>query len=300
MTTSVARAALPSSQSISPRRGSATPLRRAARSILGDAPSVLGVALFLAIVAVALFAPTIAPYDPSAVHVRDRLQLPSPGYLLGTDELGRDLLSRIIFGARISLLVGVIAVGIAATAGILLGLASAFYGSIVDSLVMRALDGVLAFPAIILALAIITALGPSAGNAMIAIGIVSIPTFARITRGNVLALKEKEFVEASRAAGATSPYLMLRVLLPNCLSPLLVQASVAFANAILTEAALSFLGLGVQPPTPSWGSMLDTGRKYLTQTPWYSFSAGAAIFLAVLSLNLLGDGLRDALDPRSR
>jgi ABC-type dipeptide/oligopeptide/nickel transport system permease subunit len=165
---------------------------------------------------------------------------------------------------------------------------------------MRALDGVLAFPAIILALAIITALGPSAGNAMIAIGIVSIPTFARITRGNVLSLKEKEFVEASRASGATSPYLMLRVLLPNCVSPLLVQASVAFANAILTEAALSFLGLGVQPPTPSWGSMLDTGRKYLTQTPWYSLSAGAAIFLAVLSLNLLGDGLRDALDPRSR
>jgi peptide/nickel transport system permease protein len=271
-----------------------------ARSILADPPSALGVGLFLLIVAVALFAPTIAPYDPSAVHVRDRLQLPSSGYLLGTDELGRDLLSRIIFGSRISLLVGVIAVGIAATAGILLGLASAFYGGIVDSLVMRALDGVLAFPAIILALAIITALGPSAGNAMIAIGIVSIPTFARITRGNVLSLKEKEFVEAARACGATSPYLMLRVLLPNCLSPLLVQASVAFANAILTEAALSFLGLGVQPPTPSWGSMLDTGRKYLTQTPWYSFSAGAAIFVAVLSLNLLGDGLRDALDPRSR
>jgi len=295
-----ASAALPSTRLVSPGRGSAIPLGGAVRSILGDPPSLLGVVLFVLIVAVALFAPTIAPYDPSAVHVRDRLQLPSSGYVLGTDELGRDLLSRIIFGSRISLIVGVIAVGIAATAGILLGLASAFYGGIVDSLVMRALDGVLAFPAIILALAIITALGPSAGNAMIAIGIVSIPTFARITRGNVLSLKEKEFVEAARACGATSPYLMLRVLLPNCLSPLLVQASVAFANAILTEAALSFLGLGVQPPTPSWGSMLDTGRKYLTQTPWYSFSAGAAIFVAVLSLNLLGDGLRDALDPRSR
>jgi peptide/nickel transport system permease protein len=153
---------------------------------------------------------------------------------------------------------------------------------------------------VLLALAIISALGPSPGNAMIAIGIVSIPTFARITRGTVLALKQKEFVEAARACGATAPYLMLRVLLPNCLSPLLVQASIAFANAILTEAALSFLGLGVQPPTPSWGSMLDTGRKYLDQTPWYSFSAGAAIFLAVLSLNLVGDGLRDALDPRIR
>jgi peptide/nickel transport system permease protein len=299
-TSVTAREALPSTRPLSPRRGSASPLRRAMRTLVGDVPSLLGVALFLLIVAVAVFAPAIAPYDPSAVHVRDRLQLPSLAYLLGTDELGRDLLSRILFGARISLLVGVISVGIAATAGILLGLVSAFYGGVVDSLVMRALDGVLAFPAIILALAIITALGPSAGNAMIAIGIVSIPTFARITRGNVLALREKEFVEASRAAGATSAYLMLRVLLPNCLSPLLVQASVAFANAILTEAALSFLGLGVQPPTPSWGSMLDTGRKYLTQTPWYSFSAGAAIFAAVLSLNLLGDGLRDALDPRSR
>ena len=228
---------------VSRGRPSATPLRRAARSILRDPPSIVGVLLFVLIVVVALFAPTIAPYDPSAVHVRDRLQLPSSGYLLGTDELGRDLLSRIIFGTRISLMVGVIAVGIAATAGILLGLASAFYGGLVDSLVMRALDGVLAFPAIILALAIITALGPSASNAMIAIGIVSIPTFARITRGNVLSLKEKEFVEASRASGATSPYLMLRVLLPNCVSPLLVQASVAFANAILTEAALRSLDL---------------------------------------------------------
>jgi peptide/nickel transport system permease protein len=269
-------------------------------SLFGDPTATLGLGLFVAIVALAVFAQQIAPYDPSKVHVQDRLQLPSAAYLLGTDELGRDVLSRIIFGARVSLAVGVIAVGIAASAGIVLGLAGAFYGGLLDTLIMRTLDGVLAFPAIILALAIISVLGASVTNAMIAIGIVSIPTFARIVRGNVLSLKEKEFVEASRAAGATSAYLMVRVLLPNCLSPLLVQASVAFAGAILTEAALSFLGLGVPPPTPSWGSLLDTGRKYLDQTPWYSFSAGAAIFLAVLSLNLLGDGLRDALDPRTR
>jgi peptide/nickel transport system permease protein len=182
----------------------------------------------------------------------------------------------------------------------LLGLLGGFFGGAVDAVIMRVMDAVLAFPAVILALAIISALGPSPVNAMIAIGIVTIPSFARITRGSLLSLKEKEFVEASRSAGATSAHLMFRVLLPNTLSPILVQCSIAFANAILTEAALSFLGLGVQPPTPSWGSMLDFGRKYLTQTPWYSVSAGAAIFLAVLSLNLLGDGLRDALDPRLR
>jgi ABC-type dipeptide/oligopeptide/nickel transport system permease subunit len=179
-----------------------------------------------------------------------------------------------------------------------LGLLGGHFGGTVDSVIMRVLDGVLAFPSIILALAIVTALGPGLGNAMLAIGVVTIPNFARIVRGSVLSLKQKEFVEAARASGATAPYVMLRVLLPNCLSPLLVQASVSFANAILTEAALSFLGLGVQPPTPSWGAMLDAGRKYLDQTGWYSFSAGAAIFLAVLSLNLVGDGLRDALDPR--
>jgi peptide/nickel transport system permease protein len=163
---------------------------------------------------------------------------------------------------------------------------------------MRLLDGVLAFPSVILALAIMAVLGPSLFNAMVAIGIVSIPAFARVVRGSVLSLKEQEFVEAARASGATDLYLMQRVLLPNCLSPLLVQISISFAAAILVEAALSFLGLGIQPPTPSWGAMLDTGRKYLDQTPWYSISAGGAIFLTVLSLNLLGDGLRDALDPR--
>ncbi|MBV9325670.1 MAG: ABC transporter permease [Chloroflexi bacterium] len=207
---------------------------------------------------------------------------------------------RIIFGARVSLTVDVVAVAIAAVGGVTLGLLGGFFGGGADAIIMRCTDAVLAFPAIILALAIISALGPSPVNVMIAIGIVTIPSFARITRGSLLSLKQQEFVEASRASGATNGYLMFRVLLPNTLSPILVQCSVAFASAILTEAALSFLVLGVQPPTPSWGSMLDFGRKYLSQTPWYSVSPGAAIFVAVLSLNLLGDGLRDALDPRLR
>jgi peptide/nickel transport system permease protein len=275
-----------------------SPTLNALVALRRDRAAILGISLFLALVGAAVSAPTIAPYSPTALHVQDRLQDPSLVYLLGTDELGRDVLSRLIHGAQASLAVGSIALVIAASAGTALGLLGGYVGGTTDSVIMRLLDGLLAFPSIILALAIVTALGPGLGNAMLAIGIVTIPNFARIVRGSVLSLKEKEFVEAARAGGATVRYIMLRVLLPNCLSPLLVQASVSFANAILTEAALSFLGLGVQPPTPSWGAMLDAGRKYLDQTGWYSFSAGAAIFLAVLSLNLVGDGLRDALDPR--
>jgi peptide/nickel transport system permease protein len=275
-----------------------SPLARTLRGVRRDRAAMAGLVIFLALVGMAIFADWVAQYNPTAIHMRERLQEPSAAHWLGTDELGRDVLSRIIFGARASLAVGSIAVGIAATIGIMLGLSASYYGGPVDSLIMRILDGLLAFPSVILALAIMTALGPYLFNAMLAIGIVSIPAFARITRGSVLSLKETEFVEAARASGATDTYLMLRVLLPNCLSPLLVQVSVSFAAAILVEAALTFLGLGVQPPTPSWGGMLDTGRKYLDQTAWYSVSAGAAIFLTVLSLNLLGDGLRDALDPR--
>ena len=275
-----------------------SPLARTLRGVRRDRAAMAGLVIFLALVGMAIFADWVAPYNPTTVHMRERLQEPSAAHWLGTDELGRDVLSRIIFGARASLAVGSIAVGIAAAIGIMLGLSASYYGGAVDLLIMRILDGLLAFPSVILALAIMTALGPYLFNAMLAIGIVSIPAFARITRGSVLSLKEAEFVEAARASGATDSYLMLRVLLPNCLSPLLVQVSVSFAAAILVEAALTFLGLGVQPPTPSWGGMLDTGRKYLDQTAWYSVSAGAAIFLTVLSLNLLGDGLRDALDPR--
>jgi peptide/nickel transport system permease protein len=284
---------------LSPRpRAARSPTGNALIALRHDRAALVGIGLFLVLTSAAVFAPVVAPYDPVALHVQDRLQGPSATYLVGTDELGRDVLSRLIFGARASLSVGSIALAIAASAGTLLGLLGGYAGGATDAVIMRVLDGLLAFPSIILALAIVTALGPGLGNAMLAIGVVTIPNFARIVRGSVLSLKEKEFVEAARAGGATARYIMLRVLLPNCLSPLLVQASVSFANAILTEAALSFLGLGVQPPTPSWGAMLDAGRKYLDQTGWYSFTAGAAIFLSVLSLNLVGDGLRDAFDPR--
>ena len=275
-----------------------SPLGQSILALRRDRMAMLGFALYIALVAAALFAEILAPYDPTKVHMQDRLQGPSASYLLGTDELGRDLLSRLLFGARISMAVGFVSVGIGCTLGVLLGLVAGYRGGAVDSVIMRLLDGVLAFPSLILAMAIVSALGPSVFNAMVAIGVVSIPTFARITRGSVLSLREKEFVEASRATGASDLYLMFRVILPNCLSPLLVQISISFSYAILTESALSFLGLGVQPPTPSWGAMLDTGRKFLSYTSWYAFTAGAAIFLAVLSLNLIGDGLRDILDPR--
>jgi peptide/nickel transport system permease protein len=281
---------------VADRRRSAT--RQALAVMVRDPAALLGIVLFVGLAGLAVLAPVIAPYDPTAINMPDRFLGPSRSHLLGTDELGRDLLTRLMYGARVSMTVGVVSVGLAATVGTVLGLVGAYAGGWLDTVVMRAMDGLLAFPAIILALAIITALGTSLRNAMIAIGIVSIPAFARIIRSSVLALKEREFVEATRACGATHPYLMFRTVLPNCLSPLLVQLTVGFADAILVEAALSFLGLGVPPPTPSWGAMLDMGRRYVTQTAWYSTTAGAAVFLAVLSLNLVGDGLRDALDPR--
>ena len=265
-----------------------------------DRAALTGAVLFALVLASAVLAPKVAPYDPLAIRVSDRLQLPSAHHLLGTDEIGRDVLSRIIYGARASLGVGVIAVAIAATAGTALGLFAGYYGRFPGMMIMRGVDGLLAFPAIILAMALIATLGPSMVNAAIAIGIVFIPSFARLAQASALSLKEREFVEAARASGATDTYVLARVLLPNHLSPLLVQISVSFANAILTEAALSFLGLGVLPPTPSWGAMLDTGRKYLDQTPWYSVASGGAILVAVLGLNLLGDGLRDVFDPRLR
>jgi len=258
----------------------------------------LGLTVFLALLAV--FAPWVAPYRPDEIHPIDSLLAPCARYLLGTDDLGRDVLSRIIFGARVSLMVGAIAIGIAAAAGVSLGLAAGYVGGWLDALIMRVMDALLAFPAILLAIALMAVLGPSLENAMIAIGIINIPAFARITRANVLSIREKEFVEAARALGAWRIYVAVMVILPNCLSPLIVQGSLGLAYAILVEAALSFLGLGVQPPEPSWGSMLAFGRNLLAQAPWYATFPGVAIFVTVLGLNFLGDGLREALDPRLR
>ena len=275
-------------------------LPKVVRTLLQSRTALFGLVLSVLLVVAAVFAPWIAPYRPDEIHPIDSLMAPSARYWLGSDDLGRDILSRIIFGARVSLMVGTIAIGIAAVAGVSLGLVAGFLGGRVDGLIMRVMDALLAFPAILLAIALMAVLGPSLENAMIAIGIISIPAFARITRANVLSLREQEFVEAARALGGGGLYLALVVILPNCLSPIIVQASLGVGNAILVEAALSFLGLGVQPPEPSWGSMLAFGRSLLGQAPWYATFSGLAIFVTVLALNFLGDGLREALDPRLR
>jgi peptide/nickel transport system permease protein len=266
--------------------------------LLRNRTAAFGLALTSLLVLLAVFAPWVAPYRPDEIHPIDSLLPPSARYWLGTDDLGRDILSRIVYGARASLMVGAIAVGIAASVGIPLGLLAGYVGGRLDGFVMRVMDAVLAFPAILLAIALMAVLGPSLQNAMVAIGIVFIPAFARITRANALSLREKEFVEAARALGAGSVYIAGGVILPNCLSPLIVQGSLAVANAILVEAALSFLGVGVRPPTPSLGLMLADGRGFMLQAPWVVVFPGLAILIAVLGFNMLADGLRDWLDPR--
>ncbi len=283
-----------------PKRPAAGQFSRIVRTLFGSRTAAIGAVLTAMLVLTAVFAPWIAPYRQDEIHPIDSLLPPSAKYLLGTDDLGRDILSRIIFGARVSLMVGAIAIGIAIVAGVSLGLTAGYVGGKIDSVIMRVMDALLAFPAILLAIALMAVLGPSLENAMIAIGVISIPAFARITRASVLSLREKEFIEASRALGAGDLYLNAVVILPNCLSPIIVQASLGIGNAILVEAALSFLGLGVQPPNPSWGSMLAFGRNLLGQAPWYATFSGLAIFLTVLALNFVGDGLREALDPRLR
>jgi peptide/nickel transport system permease protein len=273
---------------------------RFAAAFLRNRPAWFGVAVITALVTLAVGASALAPYPPLEPHPADRLTPPSSRYLLGTDDIGRDNLSRIIYGARVSLAVGVLSIGLALVVGVGLGLASGYRGGAVDAIISRALDGLLAFPAIVLAIALMAVFGPSLYNAMLAIGIIYIPTFARITRANVLSLREREFVEAARALGAPDRYVVFRAILPNCLSAIVVQASLGVGYAILVEASLSFLGLGIQPPNPSWGSMLSQGRNFLHQAWWFATFPGLAIFLTVLGLNFLGDGLREALDPRLR
>jgi peptide/nickel transport system permease protein len=260
-------------------------------------------ALALAVVGLvtlaAVGAPWLAPYSPTEMNV-DLLTAPSARHLLGTDDLGRDILSRIVHGASVSVLVGVISMGTAAALGVPLGLIAGYRGGLADTVIMRVLDGLMAFPAILLAIAIMAVLGPSLQNAMLAIGVIYIPPFARIVRASVLSLREQEFVDAARGLGAGSPRIVARHVLPNCLSPVIVQGSLGMGYAILVEAALSFLGLGVQPPQASWGSMLAEGRGFLDQAPWFATFPGLAIFVTVLGLNFVGDRLREALDPRLR
>ncbi|GAA5513840.1 glutathione transport system permease protein GsiD [Deinococcus carri] len=248
----------------------------------------------------ALFAPWLAPADPTKIFFTDLRTPPSGAHLFGTDELGRDILSRVMYGARVSLSAGLVSVLFALVSGTAIGLIAGYVRGWLDDVLMRLVDAMLALPFLVLAIALAAILGPSLQNTMIAIAIVTAPVFARITRGEVLAQREREYVQAAQALGARDGRVLLRHLLPNIAGPLIVQTSLAIANAILAESSLSFLGLGVQPPAPSWGSMLNAARGYLSDAPWMALFPGAAIFLAVLAFNLLGDGLREALDPRAR
>ena len=281
------------------------PIRRTPIGVLGllrghprvTAAGALVALLFL----IALLAPFISPHDPLAVNADDSYLPPlSPGHWLGTDELGRDLLSRVLWGARVSLPVAFVAVGVGVVGGGIIGLASGYAGGFTDLLLMRLVDALLAFPGLILAIAIVAALGPGLRNAMIAIGIVAIPVYARLVRAVTLQLKQLEFITATRSLGASPSRLILRHIIPNLLNPVIVQVSLSAGFAILAEATLSFLGLGAQVPTPDWGQMINTGAAFLANDPWLAIIPGIAISITVYSFNFLGDSLRDALDPRLR
>jgi peptide/nickel transport system permease protein len=262
---------------------------------------VVAFAFVLLLLLVALLAPVISPHNPLTVTTDDAYLRPlSPGHLLGTDELGRDLLSRVLWGARVSLPVACVAIAVGLFGGGLVGMACGYFGGLIDLLLMRFIDALLAFPGLILAIAIVAALGPGITNAMIAIGIVAIPVYARLVRALVLQLKQMEFITATRSLGATAPRLILRHLIPNLLNPIIVQVSLSAGFAILSEAILSFLGLGAQVPTPDWGVMINSGSTFLANDPWLAIVPGAAISITVYSFNFLGDSLRDALDPRLR
>ena len=259
----------------------------------------LGAVVIALTLLTALAAPLIAG-DPSVQDMGVVLEAPNLQHPLGVDDLGRDVWSRVVWGARISLTVGLVAVSISVVVGVTLGLVAGYSGGHVDNLVMRLMDTILAFPTLVLALAITATLGPSLTNAMVAVGIVGVPRYARVVRGQVLSLREQLFVVAARAAGCAPPRIVVRHVLPHVVPSLIVLASLGVASAILTEASLSFLGLGAQPPAPSWGSMLSRARDYLEIAPWTALAPGAAIFATVLGFNFLGDALRDALDPRLR
>ncbi|WP_176054005.1 MULTISPECIES: ABC transporter permease [Paraburkholderia] len=287
--------------SIDARSAAATLPRRKRRGVvrfMRNRAAVFGAVLVALIVVMAVFAPWLTQYDPVQASFMTVRQAPSAAHWFGTDELGRDVLSRLLYGARASLLAGVVSVGIAVVLGVPLGLLAGYFGKLVDGVISRIADALLSIPFLILAIALSAFLGPSLTNAMAAIGISAMPRFIRLTRGQAISVKAEEYVEGARAIGLDHPRIILRYILPNVLPPIIVQASLTVASAIIAEASLSFLGLGQLPPAPSWGSMLNTAKDFVSQAPWMSIFPGIAIFLAVLGFNLLGDGLRDALDPR--
>jgi ABC-type dipeptide/oligopeptide/nickel transport system permease subunit len=279
------------------QQGRGERLRRFWKSFARNKLAVVGLLIVIGFVLVAIFAPWLAPYDPTKQTLRDQLQTSSSTHWLGTDDVGRDILSRIIIGSRVSLMVGIIATGIGASIGTLCGLLAGYFPRL-DGWIMRAMDILLSFPSVLLAVAIIAILGPGIGNVMIAVGINSIPAYARLVRSTVLSIKGTEYVLAARAIGTGQGRIMGRHILPNCLSPIIVYSTLQIGGAILTASILSFLGFGVQPPDPEWGQMVNAGRGWLQQAPHMATYPGLAIFLVVMGFNLLGDGIRDVLDPR--
>ena len=271
---------------------------RGLQKFLRNKGAVVGAVLVLGFVLLAVLAPLITPMDPLQTSFLTIRKPPSAVHWLGTDDLGRDIFTRLAYGARASLMAGVISVAIALAVGVPFGLLAGYYGGLVDGAISRATEAMLAIPFLILAIALAAFLGPSLTNAMIAIGLSAMPLFIRLTRGQVLSVKTEDYVEGARSIGLPDRWIIIRYVLPNVLPPLIVQATLTIATAIIAEASLSFLGLGQQPPAPSWGSMLNTAKNYMSQAPWMSIFPGGAIFLVVLGFNLLGDGLRDALDPR--
>lgn len=274
--------------------------RETIQALLANRLAVAGLVVLTILIVVGIFGPTIAPYGINEIDIANRLAPPSREHWFGTDELGRDVLSRIIVAARVSLQVGFIAVGFALAVGVPIGLVAGYYRGGIDAALMRMMDVLFSFPAILLAIAILAVLGPGIGNAMIAIGLVYTPIFARITRGSVLVVSEEVYVRAARSLGASTGRIIFMHILPNVLAPIIVQTTLSLAFAILSEAALSFLGLGVQPPNPAWGRMLSEGRNFFQQAPWMGIFPGLAILVTVMSFNLVGDGLRDALDPKQK
>ena len=273
-----------------------TVLRRAARARLAP----FGALVMVLAVLVALAAPLLAPYDPLAQNLGNTLAAPGRAHLLGTDNVGRDVLSRVIWGTRVSLVAGLVSVVLAVCAGSVLGVVAGYCGGRIDGVVMRVMDAVLSFPPLVLALALGAVLGAGLGGVLLALGVVYTPTFARLMRGQVLTITARDYVDAARALGASGWRVAARHVVPNAINPIIVQASLSVAFAILAEASLSFLGLGIQPPQASWGSMINAGRGYLQQAPWIVFGPGAALFVTVVGLTFVGDAVRDALDPRTR
>lgn len=274
--------------------------RETLQTLMANKLAVAGLVVLTILVFAGIFGEAIAPYGINDIDIPNRLTGPSADHWFGTDELGRDVFSRVLVAARVSLQVGFIAVGFALVVGVPIGLVAGYYRGGIDSVLMRMMDVLFSFPAILLAIAILAVLGPGVGNAMIAIGLVYTPIFARITRGSVLVVSEEVYVRAARSLGAGDGRIILRHILPNVMAPIIVQTTLSLAFAILSEAALSFLGLGVQPPNPAWGRMLAEGRDFFQQAPWMGIFPGLAILVTVMAFNFVGDGLRDALDPKQK